>query len=937
MSGKVNVAKRFIGILLMVSLVLTFSVVSLSEGKTNIGEEVLYNKTTGDTSARITIAKAQESVSTYAQTKSKELAEREKKNKKARARAKKKKQLQEKKKKRAKARAEKKRKIKARKKVKAIKKAAKRKGSHITVATEEVLSKEDRLKKQQKIIAEQKAKEKKIEKARLKKEKAEQKVLLAEQRRIEAKAEKEARLQNLKEEKQIKAEQKKARSERKREENLKKKAERKVRIEETRARKEERAIEQKRLQTERAAKRKIERETRLKREEEEKARRAIERQALLKKQAEERAKKEAELKIKREAERKEREILLAEQKRLQAEKDARRKVEREARLKREEEERARRAIERQALLEKQAEAKAKKEAELKIKRETKRKQKEALLVERKRLQAEKEAIHKAKKDAKIKRKQERLAEKERIKYEKESKKRAKREAKLKEKEEKRQRKIEERNARREKKKGKTLIGSILEKFGKHKKPDSQSRDTSAISQEMMEDSASSMPAIQYEMTLGDCISVAMENHLPLDIAEKQLRLAKFRLFEAKRKLGPSITFKWEQSGGIISSKSYTGEKVSVEGKQPIFYGGELVFSVSQAKVNLEIVENDYERIRNDLILQVRKAYYSLDKSKKAFKVQKKLGVKTEKFYQIAKHSYEAEVISQLEFLKVASQYNQSNFQMMSAEEDLSVANLLLQQAMNLDTEVYIRDLEHPRVIELALNRCFDLAYLNRPEMKINQLSLEYFDYERKIMQARSNFPRVDLLGMYGNTREDFMERELLGRDPRGLGPEFYVGTKISVPVWGSTVGYSLTNEDWQPVVSTTRGTRSTTHTTTLDLLNKLEDISAVKEADLEYMRSKEEMNKKKQEISLEVKENFFKYKKSILLMNVAKSKVEFQAKQVDVLDIRRELGEAQYSDVIEEMIKLAEEEFSYIQAVTDYYIAIASLNKAIGLNNYFQI
>ena len=116
-----------------------------------------------------------------------------------------------------------------------------------------------------------------------------------------------------------------------------------------------------------------------------------------------------------------------------------------------------------------------------------------------------------------------------------------------------------------------------------------------------------------------------------------------------------------------------------------------------------------------------------------------------------------------------------------------------------------------------------------------------------------------------------------------------------------------------------------------------EDISGFKEAELEYMRAADEINKKEQEIALEVKETFFKYKKALILIDVSRSKVDFQSKQVEILEIRRELGEAQYSDVIEEMVKLAEEEFSYAQAIADYYIAIATLNKAVGLEDYFKI
>jgi len=438
------------------------------------------------------------------------------------------------------------------------------------------------------------------------------------------------------------------------------------------------------------------------------------------------------------------------------------------------------------------------------------------------------------------------------------------------------------------------------------------------------------------LTLNECIDIAMKNHLPLEIAEKQLKLAQFRLLEAERELAPSVTARWEESRGRVTSRFYTGTKILVEGKQPIFYGGELIYSVQQAKVNLQVVKKDYERIKNDLIFQVKKAYYSLDKAKKVVTIQARLKEQITKFYNIAKTAYEAEAIAQVEFLKLTSQYNQIMFQFTSAEGDLSVANLLLQHVMNIDKEIEIAPVEEPVVIKLDLEDCYSLAYLNRPEIKISQLALEYFKYEEKIMKSRTDWPRVDLLGSYGNTREDFVKDDLIGgQDPRGLGPEYYIGTKVSLPIWGSTLGYAYTKEKWQPVVSAFHGTEATTHSTTFSLFDKLGDISQVKEAELEYMKSLNENNKTKQDITLEVKEAFFQYKKAILLMDLAKSKVEYQSRQVEILDIQRQLGELQYSNVVEEMIRLAEEEFSYAQAISDYYVSIASLNKAIGIDDYF--
>ena len=438
------------------------------------------------------------------------------------------------------------------------------------------------------------------------------------------------------------------------------------------------------------------------------------------------------------------------------------------------------------------------------------------------------------------------------------------------------------------------------------------------------------------LALDECISIAIDNHLPLKIATKQLELAEFRLMEAWRKMGPSATIKWEASDGRVSGRYYDGNKISIEGKQPLFYGGELVASVRQAKVNKEIVKTDYDRIRNEVILQVKKAYYSLDKAGKALGIQENLHDRAEELYNMTEAGYNGEVIAQVEFLEVSSQYNQTNFQVASAREDRAMANLILQQAMNVDREIRIVSLGEPKIINLSLEDCFNLASLNRPEIKISRLSMEHFELEKKIMDARAFWPRVDLLGMYGNMREDFIQYDRDEQPPRTLGPEYYVGTKVSLPIFGSTLGYSFTKEDWQPIVRTLQGTKSNSHELTFSVFDKLEDLSAVREADLEFMRSQDDMNKKRQEITLEVKEVFFKYKKALFLIDLAKTKLRFQAKQVEILKVRRELGEVQYSDVVEEMIRLAEEEFSYIQAISDYFGAIAAINKAIGLDDYFK-
>ena len=324
----------------------------------------------------------------------------------------------------------------------------------------------------------------------------------------------------------------------------------------------------------------------------------------------------------------------------------------------------------------------------------------------------------------------------------------------------------------------------------------------------------------------------------------------------------------------------------------------------------------------------------MDKAIKFVEVQRKLYEKAGELNDFINRLYQAGAVSKIEFLNVSSKYNQIDFQFISAEEDTSLAKLILQQAMNTEEDIDIMPVGEPEVKgDISLDDCYTLAYTNRPEMKINYLMTEYYLYEKKIAGAHG-WPKIDAMGAYGYSIEDFRNPDR--PDKHKFAPEWYAGLKVSIPFLGNTIGYSLTKERWQPVVASKHQTETLTHTTTFGILDNLKLYSDLTESDIGFGRAKQEYNKIRQEITLEVKETFFKYKKALLQMKVAKSKVEYQQRYVEFLEAKREMDESMTSDVLEQMIKLSEEEFGLLQALTDYHIAIKSLNKAIGIVGYFR-
>jgi len=436
-----------------------------------------------------------------------------------------------------------------------------------------------------------------------------------------------------------------------------------------------------------------------------------------------------------------------------------------------------------------------------------------------------------------------------------------------------------------------------------------------------------------KLTVEECVEIAVENYLPLKTADKQIELSKHKVLESRRRLFPTLSLKLEGVEGTEYSegKRYIGQTYAVEGQQPVFRGGEYWFVLRQAKINLRISEQNRKRIGEDLILSVKKAFYSLIKAEETLKQQEYLLGEIEKIHNSVNRQHEQGVCSELEFLSVQAKYDQIYFQFMSANEDLKFAKLILNQAMNLDSEQPI-DIQYSLEIErheLDLESCLDLALKNRAKIEINKLTLEYAGVGKKLARSKG-LPKIDLLGSYGESGEAFKEEDIL------FAKQWYVGTQVKIPFGGNTAEYSLTMEESAPILSAYRGTETTIHSYKLNILDDLRYFSGTQQADIEYEEARNELNKTKKEIIMAVREAFFNYEKSLIRINVAKSKLKFQSKEVEIFKLKRSLADASDSQIIDSLIRFVQEKFSYVQSVTDYYTAVATLNNVIGVEDYIN-
>ncbi len=465
-------------------------------------------------------------------------------------------------------------------------------------------------------------------------------------------------------------------------------------------------------------------------------------------------------------------------------------------------------------------------------------------------------------------------------------------------------------------------------------------------------------------SIDDCVEIALMNSQRMVFANEQIKLGDTRIWELRRRLLPDVAFKAERSYGKIAdstrisgetdddqvqkgaTRHYQGKKYMVELNHTLFDGFGTYFEIRQAQANHEVIKKEGERIRNDIIEETKRAYYSLDRAKKATVIQNNIADRIERTYEIARRAHQKGLIPAVEYLKVKGQYVEAEFQRISARRDEDLARLMLAQAMNIDPDrpVEIEPMEVPEeFLNIGLQNCYNLAYSNNPDLRIKELTIEYYDYERKVTKARG-WPKIDFMGNFGKAFENYQplryESDWTDANPiradRGLEPEWYAGIKARVPFWGSTFEYNYVREKWATTVSAFRGTESATSYFTFNLLDDMGYFTGVQESRVGFERAKYEYQKARNDIGMQVKTSFFKYRRALLQMDVAKAQVEHQKMFVSVLEERQKFGELDMSRLVEEYVKLGEHKYGEIAGYTDYFMSILELNSAIGVMDYFD-
>lgn len=436
------------------------------------------------------------------------------------------------------------------------------------------------------------------------------------------------------------------------------------------------------------------------------------------------------------------------------------------------------------------------------------------------------------------------------------------------------------------------------------------------------------------LALEDALELGIKNHLPVQIARDQMTLSRLKEKEAFRELFPMATVSWDESSGVVSSRDYKGRKYHLKLKHPLYHGGELRYTWEQAKVNLKIARENYDKTKEDYAMELTKAYYDLVKAQKNFKVQENLLKGMEKYLSMAKREHEVSASTLVEFLNVQSHYNQTYYSYLSSENTLSLARSNFLQLLNLDRDPSVNvQIDTDSLVfkehDIDLEKCISLAYENRTDLKIGELSFKAAGFGEQVTKSQQ-LPRIDLTSTLGRAGEAY------NPDPIILSNDWFIGAKVNIP-WGpNSMNYSYTNEHLSPSLTVFEPTVNEIHSVKFNIFDSLGAYTEAKQSEITKEQAYSDLLKTKQKAASEVREAYFGYQETVIKVKNSLANQELYKKELAIVKEKRSMNEAQTQDIVSSEVKLASEEVNYNSIMVENAVALAKLNKAIGIRNYFK-
>lgn len=399
------------------------------------------------------------------------------------------------------------------------------------------------------------------------------------------------------------------------------------------------------------------------------------------------------------------------------------------------------------------------------------------------------------------------------------------------------------------------------------------------------------------LSLEQCLNLAFKNNKQIQEKEKKVTIAEGVVKEAKAGFWPTLNYQLKRDESdlpqyqIGPTYEETEFIAGVNASVPLYTGGMLRNNLKLARFQLETAKEDLRKAKQQLIYDVKQAYYNVWLAEKVVQVQEASYHNLDQHVNRVRIRYNAETASKLDLMRAQVQRDTLKPKVISAQNQLVLAKLQLATLIGYPkdqpyrTEYDAAKLEMPDSVAMSLEQILNEAYQNRPELHQIQKLTEINQLLTKIQKAGYK-PNVGLSVGYAGLSKDVTEE--------------WFATAWSITV---SVGGKLYDGKINAKIKQARDT---------------EKLSRIQEADLH------------DKIRLEAEQSLQNYIVSIETTRANQASIELAKEALRMTQIRADNGMATTMDIMDAQLALDQALTGYYQGIVSYLTAEAKLDLVMG-------
>ena len=457
--------------------------------------------------------------------------------------------------------------------------------------------------------------------------------------------------------------------------------------------------------------------------------------------------------------------------------------------------------------------------------------------------------------------------------------------------------------------------------------------------------------VSRQLSLQECISIALENNLTVKRSTLNAELSKISLLESQASRLPSLNFganygnNWGRSIDPTTN-SFIAQQIKTSGLSGnsslnLFAGGQIHFSIKQSQLNLFAAQYDLESTNDNIAMNIANFYLNIIFNQELLEnallqlksTQQQLN-RTQRLVAVGSlpRTSEMALISQLAGNQVT---------LVNAENNLALAILNLKQAMLIpaseDIEIVIPDIDVDQLSakNQTIQEIYDLAVGERPEIKSAYMRVESANLGLKISKG-AYYPSLQLNANVFTNYSDFADQERILYDnatpviqevPIG----FYIDdSMLEVPVYsritsGTIIGTESFNrsKQWRENFS-----QVLSFNLSIPIFNNLRTSSNIQRAKIQMQQSEIQVKEQKNQLRQAIELAFNDTQSSQKSFLASKKQVEALEETLRIIESQYNLGAANYTEyqiasnnLFAAKSDLARSKFDYIfkQKILDFY------------------